>query len=177
MGVDYSAEFILTVPVVLDDFVETKSDFREVCAHAQAEGAKFCPVCGTKASERVRHEMREVVRPGIPTEFIYEDEGEDDEDGPPVPPGHALGWFERQARLGFVRFGDVRLDDLNCNPKHPEWVLRMTVGASGSSRTGGGRSSVTEAVLGTMVASFKERIAKLGIRGREVSVCSNLTSY
>jgi len=63
MGVDYYAQTYLGIWVTKDMFVTTEMQTKVVCDHPEAEGQKFCPVCGTAEGNRTKEREVEVWRP------------------------------------------------------------------------------------------------------------------
>lgn len=63
MSVDYSAKLVIGVLVEPEKFFfEERTEIQVVCAHAEAEGQRFCPVCGTAAKDRRVEKTIKVVK-------------------------------------------------------------------------------------------------------------------
>jgi len=60
MGADYHTYMHLGLKVTKADFVKEVTETVVVCDHPEAEGTRFCPICGTKASQRTKEVTKEV---------------------------------------------------------------------------------------------------------------------
>ena len=173
MGTDYRAKLILAIPVSLHELVETVQVPNVKCDHPMAEGMKFCPICGTPANLRSVMVTRERAFPAFAE--VLRDLSEDEDEEAYKTGLHEHGWFEQQLRYGYITFkGGIEIVDLNENPKKPHWVLGIELGASDSSRSGGGYDETGMKVLTAQATKLTEFAAKLGIAGREVSAICKL---
>lgn len=62
MGVSYRAKTIIGVPFDWDHFFEDYTEDVTVCSHPEAEGVRFCPVCGARTDQRVKKVKKVRVR-------------------------------------------------------------------------------------------------------------------
>ena len=62
MGVDYRAKTVIGVPFEWDHFFEEYEEERVICNHPEAEGVRFCPVCGARHDQRVEKVKKTRVR-------------------------------------------------------------------------------------------------------------------
>lgn len=63
--VGYYARCYIGAQVSTDDFVESTKQTRVLCDHPEAEGQKFCPVCGKREDQRTKVEEVKAWRPGM----------------------------------------------------------------------------------------------------------------
>lgn len=54
MGCDYYARVIIGIPVDESSLMTTTTKTVVVCGHPEAEGTRFCPVCGVRDKERTK---------------------------------------------------------------------------------------------------------------------------
>ena len=171
MSTDYQAKVVVGVPVTKEDFVETRKITHVLCDHPEADrpGAQFCPVCGTKASKRLRVEEREFPLALLKSQPIFE--GVDPEEG------EDLGWFEEQMRSDYSRVGGLTFVNLNDHEARTRtWVLGE-VPMQSAGRGYGTRSQVVASELAGVVHRVQDRVREIGIKDRDVQaycllVCS-----
>jgi hypothetical protein len=126
VGVDYRAKTIVGVPFEWDHFFEDYTEDRVVCSHPEAEGVRFCPVCGTRADQKVKQVPRKRVR----KPFIGVGPFAHFSDPLNIRDDEYEAFFED---LWGMKIGKVKVINLG-SYEHADLILGIEIGSTDSSR-------------------------------------------
>lgn len=161
MGADYYTYLYLGFSISKADFVKEVTETVVVCDHPEAEGAKFCPVCGTKANKRTKEVTKEVWASEVIAAAMGAEDIEDWD-------GATYDLYEG------TRFGGLSLHEMNSSSMDREGTLIL--GASLGKI--GGWTNVTMTTLdpealAKQQQAIRAKAAKLGLGDRPVLLYVN----
>lgn len=166
MGTDYRARTLLVVPFTEDDFLETTTEevTKVKCAHQEAQGNTYCPVCGTHKSKRVVTKTVTTLQAKEPVKDLWPFNEIEPENGP--------GWlqeFLREDPYAESRLkGNVKIMYTGDSYSGITYWLGFQVAQTDSNRWGGGGDIIDVGwdQLQAQVEAFGKTLAELGIHDR-----------
>lgn len=164
MGIDYRAKTFLSVGFTVGDFINIEERKVTLCAHSEAAGARFCPVCGLIEGQRVRTERFETAVAGVAHLSPFDEMSEG---------GEKEGWFRdwlSEAEPGYEEIGGMTLHRVEHRSGYTYYLVDKLLETE-SSRSGGGDDALLVSDILPRIETFRTSVRLLGLNHPIRLVC------
>lgn len=161
MGADYSTHVAIGVEVTKADFVTKGTTTKVLCAHPEAEGQTFCPVCGKREDQRTVEATTETWKPEMlpAIEDYCEDQGISVED--------LGGWKGFTEDIYDMKFAGLEFCEISSSSMSDDSTL--VLGEWLFNIDGEGRDAGVESIgtgrIGEIAEDIRNKVRPLGLEG------------
>lgn len=164
MGIDYRAKTFLSVVFTVGDFINIEERRVVLCAHPEAAGVRFCPVCGLIEGQRVRTERFETPVAAIKHLSPFDEMSAD---------GEKEGWFRNwlsEAEPGYEEIGGMTLHRVEQRSGYIYYLVDKLLETE-SNRSGGGDDALLVSDILPRIETFQASTRLLGLNHPIRLVC------